>query len=110
MAVYFQQLSQDTLSCSGELSRDDLAVFEAGMTALMASSVPLVMDMHALDIIDGMAVVAAVDGLRRLAAARQRLEIHGAPQVLGHNLYRVAALGPDSPIVLVAMREDEPYG
>lgn len=51
------------------------------------------LDLHDLDDPDGPATARLVDALRAAAAARP-LEVHGAPAMLAHTLYKAALLGP----------------
>jgi ABC-type transporter Mla MlaB component len=71
----------------GDLERADIAPLEARLP----SAALRVLDCHALDIVDG-AALAALARILKDAAQHQRIEIRGAPQLLAHTLYRVAAL------------------
>lgn len=67
------------------------------------------LDLHALDIDDGAAIAVAINVLRQLCARASKLILIGAPQMLGHNLYRLGLLGGGG-LELVDMRQDEPAG
>lgn len=67
-------------------------------------------DLNALDIEDGVAVATAISALRDLRARVAGLVLRAAPQLLGHNLYRVGALDGIKRIELIDLRNDEPYG
>jgi len=55
------------------------------------------------------AATQAVNAVRYLLSTQATLRIHGAPQLLAHNLYRTGLL-IEGRLVLEAMREDEAYG
>ncbi len=101
-------LSVGGLVITGELTREECARFVAEVAAVSPLPDPLWLDLRSFDIADGMAAVAALNAVRHLARGR-RLILHGAPQILAHNLYRVGDLEGGS-LVLEATREDEPYG
>ena len=69
---------------------------------------PLVLDLGRLDIEDELALAVAVTSLRELRRRVSKLVLIGAPQILGHNLYRVGALEGARAIELVDMRLEEP--
>lgn len=102
------RLEGDILRLSGELTVADIAAFQAEIDALGALPDTLMLELAAFDIGDGISTVAAVAAVRRLAQGR-RLILRNSPQVLAHNLYRIGAL-EDGNLLLVDMREDEPYG
>lgn len=94
---------------SGTLSHDTAGTLRKKLDRWRpAGAVEL--DLTELEITDASGVLASVDAIRALAAARERIVIRGAPLLLGHNLYRAGLLERDSGLELVAMREDEPYG
>ncbi len=66
------------------------------------------LDLSRLDIEGGVAIAAAVNAIRALAACSKRVIISGAPQMLGHNLYRIGML--EGAIEFVDIRLDEPLG
>ena len=102
-------MTQAGMQFSGELTQDNCGHFESLVAAQALPAGAVRVEMGEFDIVDGVAAVAAVNVVRRLARERRLVLVH-APQILGHNLYRVGALGDDSNIVLEAMREDEAYG
>lgn len=70
----------------------------------------LEVDLSQLDISDGTPMALLLNELRSLRKSLDSLVLIGAPQMLGHNLYRANLLeGPES-IELREMREDEAYG
>ena len=101
----------DIIRVSGDLRLSNAERLERELLAQVPSEVEtLTLDLSDLDIEDGVSVVVALNTLRELRTRCRRLVVKGAPQVLGHNLYRVHDLeGPDA-IELVDLREDEPYG
>ena len=101
-------LSAGGLVITGELTREECARFATEVAAVSPLPDPLRLDLRSFDIADGMAMVAAVNAVRHLARGR-RLILHGGPQILAHNLYRVGDLEGGS-LMLEATREDEPYG
>lgn len=99
-------MEADTLSLSGELDHfngDELLRWLAVAPAIG------VLCLDELDIVDGVAATHALNAVRQLSAQVAKLRIVGAPQVLGHNLYRTGMLDQGR-LELVAMREDEAYG
>lgn len=102
------RLIDTALIISGDLDASGITQFEAEIAALPLLPDPLRLDLSGFDISDGLAAVAAVDAMRRLARGR-RLVLQGAPQLLAHNLYRVGDLEGGS-VVLEATRQDEAYG
>lgn len=98
------------IEVEGMLSASEGQSFEARLEAAPIAPGRCTLDLSRLDIEDAAAAVSAVNGVRGLLARTGRLVILGAPQVLGHNLYRVGLLGEGSTVELVDMREDEAYG
>lgn len=70
----------------------------------------LVIDLYELDIFDGKSLAMLVRELRGLRRKVASLVLVGAPQMLGHNLYRINLLSGAQAIELEEMREDEAYG
>lgn len=97
----------DTLSLSGELFGPDA---EALVSVFRQAPLPpggrLRIMMVDLDLEDGVSVAEMVNALRALLARGCALELHEAPQMLAHTLYKVNMLA-SQPITLVAPREDE---
>jgi hypothetical protein len=98
----------DKLILSGELTVADIDGFHAEIDALGPLPECLSLELAGFEIGDGMAAVAAVDAVRRLAQGRS-LVLRNSPQLLAHNLYRIGAL-EEGNLLVVDMREDEPYG
>jgi len=106
-----QHADSQVVMIAGDLSEANAVEFERQINALsieINSSITL--NLHGLDIDDGVALATVVNAFRRLRARTSRLILIGAPQMLGHNLYRVGLLGADHGIELVDMRQDEPAG
>ena len=70
---------------------------------------PAALDLTDLDIEDTDGMLALVDFLRARQQAGIALTLIGAPQALGHNLYRMRIMEGPNPIRLVDMRHDEPF-
>ena len=101
-------LSQDARAViiEGELTEANAEEFERRMNELIQKPQrEITIDLYGLDIDDGVALATFINWLR---ACKARLILKGAPQMLGHNLYRVGLL--DSSITLIDMRLDEPSG
>jgi len=98
-----------TIRVAGDLTRGNADGLEQGLAPLVVPGAVTRLDLSGLDIEDAAAAVILVNALRALRARSSRLVVHGAPQVLAHNLYRLNLLAGDTPIELVAMREDLPY-
>jgi anti-anti-sigma regulatory factor len=98
------------IKIEGDLGRDNAAEFERLLGSLGAGrESTVVLDLHGLDIDDGAGLAAAINSLRELRARTSGVVLAGAPQMLGHNLYRLGMLGAGA-IELVDMRLDEPAG
>jgi anti-anti-sigma regulatory factor len=98
-------------SLEGDLSEANVSEFEARLSSLeVDGGAAFTLDLSGLDIDDGVAAATAVSCLRELRARALRLVLTGAPQILGHNLYRVGLLEGAGAIELVEMRLDEPSG
>lgn len=107
-----QLAASNSVMIAGDLSEANALEFERRINALKFApgSSSITLNLHDLDIEDGMALATLVNAIRRLRARAMRLVLIGAPQMLGHNLYRVGLLGADRTIELVEMRQDEPAG
>lgn len=99
-------ISDGRLVLSGELTRDN---GDALLQWLQGAPPVECMELSELEIADGVAATQAVNAVRLLSTRVPLLSVVGAPQVLGHNLYRTGQLAKGN-IELLAMREDEPYG
>ena len=94
----------------GELTEANAEEFEQRMNELIREpGQKITLDLYGLDIDDGVALATFINLLRRLHARNARLVLKGAPQMLGHNLYRVGLLDSDA-LTLIDMRLDEPSG
>jgi ABC-type transporter Mla MlaB component len=96
------------LCLAGTLSRESAEALRRELDRWRGSGA-LELDLADLEIVDPVGVLASVDAIRALAKTAEHLVIRGAPQLLGHNLYRSGLLEASSGIELVEMREDEPY-
>ncbi len=93
----------------GDLSEQSAPGFERLMLEMNGETGVVMLDFSALDIEDGPALAAAINSLRRACSRPARLLIRGAPQMLGHNLYRTGMLAAGQ-VELLDMRLDEPAG
>ena len=102
--------SGEAVTVEGELTEANAGEFERRMNELVRKPRrEITLDLHGLDIEDGVALATFINSLRALRAGGARIVIKGAPQMLGHNLYRVGLLD-DRAVTLVDMRRDEPSG
>lgn len=92
----------------GELAAPDAARFAACLAALDGEG-PAVLEMQELELLDGVSVAEAVNGLRALARRRGAVRLRHAPQMLAHTLYKRGLL-IEEPLVLESPRHDEGYG
>jgi anti-anti-sigma regulatory factor len=99
------------IAIEGELNEENAAEFEQALAEVtVESGSEMVLLMSAFEVADGVALATAINALRRLLRRAGRLKIIGAPQMLGHNLYRLGMLDAGDRIELIAMRVEEPYG
>jgi anti-anti-sigma regulatory factor len=109
--LQFSRREDGAIVIEGELNSGNAEAFEKTMNSLaVESDGKLVLQMFGFDIVDGVGVATAINGLRDLLKRVDRLRLTGAPQILCHNLYRVGLLDAGSRIELIDMRQDEPYG
>jgi anti-anti-sigma regulatory factor len=95
----------------GDLSCENSAEFERRMRELnTASGRAMILDLSGLDIDDGVALATAINIVRELRNRSAKIVLRGAPQMLGHNLYRVGLLDEGGALELIDMRFDEPGG
>ncbi len=99
----------DAIVVSGVLHQAGIAAFRSQLLQAWRSGAVSRLELGNFDVDDAASVLAVVEVVRQLAAERP-VTLRGAPQLIGHTLYRVGALGDDASITLEAMREDEPYG
>ena len=109
--VQFSSDSQGATLVVGDLSQQNAFDFESRVRTLgVESGGSVVLDLSGLDIEDGVALATCINSLRELRARTGRLVLRGAPQMLGHNLYRTGMLDGAGAVELVDMRLDEPSG
>jgi anti-anti-sigma regulatory factor len=109
--TFTRGLQDKPLRISGDLTESNASEFERQMQAINDEQRGAVtLDMSELDIEDGPALVTTINALRALRARSRRLVLRGAPQMLGHNLYRTGMLDGSAAIELVDMRLDEANG
>jgi hypothetical protein len=114
--LLFNELIKDKrMSIEGDLTEANATQFEKRMSEFGAKAVgegvtERILEMSRLDIEDGVALVTALNSLRQLRARSSALVVSGAPQILGHNLYRAGMLDGSAAVGLVDMRLDEPSG
>jgi anti-anti-sigma regulatory factor len=101
----------ESVVVEGELNESNAGEFERRLRGLaVRADGTITLNLLSLDIEDGIAVATAVNSLRELRARSARLVVECAPQILGHNLYRVGLLDGAAAIELIDMRQDEPSG
>src|SRR5688572_21287398 len=107
LEVRFAADDQDSILIDGDLNEQNASAFAAEARRLaVEADRPMKLNLSGLDIDDGIALATCVNVLRELRARVSKLVLRGAPQILGHNLYRVGMLeGPDK-VELLDMRLD----
>jgi ABC-type transporter Mla MlaB component len=111
MGIVIEQSADNTIRIAGELSGDGVDEFERRMRFVQVEAGrAITLDLTGLDIEDSLAVACAINVLRDLCVRACGVVVLGAPQMLGHNLYRVGLLGGPRRVTLVDMRQDEPAG
>ncbi len=70
------------------------------------SDAPIRLEFEELDLLDGAAVAEAVNAIREILETGRSLEIHHAPQMLAHTLYKTGMLA-DGRILLIEPVEEE---
>jgi len=106
-----EQSEGEPVIVEGELTRSNAGEFQSRLRSLnLKPGRAVTLDLTGLDIEDGIAIATVINAIRELRAVSAGVIIRGAPQILGHNLYRVGMLEGGSPIRLVDMRLDEPHG
>jgi anti-anti-sigma regulatory factor len=107
-SVHRRDLPPDQVSFEGDLTAANAGEFARHLQSLdVETSGTIRLDLHGLDIDDGVAITIAVNALRQLSSRAAKLILIAAPQMLCHNLYRIGLLDGDG-IELIEMREDEP--
>jgi anti-anti-sigma regulatory factor len=95
----------------GDLREQNAADFESRVrTLVVETDGSVTLDLRGLDIDDGVALATCINSLRELRARTSGLVLLGAPQMLGHNLYRTGMLEGPGGVRLIDMRLDEPSG
>jgi anti-anti-sigma regulatory factor len=109
--LQFSTDSEGVTLVAGDLREQNASDFELLVRTLVVEpGDSVVLDLHRLDIEDGVALATCINSLRELRARTSRIVLRGAPQMLGHNLYRTGILEGPAAIELVDMRLDEPSG
>ena len=107
----FSSDSDGATLVAGDLSEQNASDFESRLRALaVAAGGSVTLDLSGLDIEDGLALATCINAIRELRARANRLVLLGAPQMLGHNLYRIGMLEGPWAVEIVDMRLDEPSG
>ena len=112
---FIELIEHKHMSIEGELTEANAPEFERrlqafGAKAMRGTSTERILDISRLDIEDGVALVTVLNALRLLRARSSALILRGAPQILGHNLYRTGMLDGSAAVELVDMRLDEANG
>ena len=111
MPLSLRRLEDGALEVEGDLTREGALELLQRLESLPAAAGGTVtLDLYGLEVTDGVAAALAVDGIRALLRRGLRVVLRGAPQVLGHVLYRVGLLEEGESLELVELRQDEPYG
>ena len=109
--VQFSIVCDGAILVEGDLREQNARDFESRIRTLVVEPGDLViLDLSGLDIEDGIALATCINSLRDLRARVSGIVLRGAPQMLGHNLYRTGMLEGASAIELVDMRQDESSG
>jgi anti-anti-sigma regulatory factor len=107
----FTKRQDGAIIIEGDLNHENAEAFRQALGLLKAEpDSKTVLDMSGFDVDDGIGVAIAINALRDLLERAGWVQLIGAPQILGHNLYRVGLMGANTTIELIDMREDEPYG
>jgi ABC-type transporter Mla MlaB component len=110
-SLSMRQTAPDLLIVSGELNRANISLLIRYLRNLnLPKNGTLALQLDALEISQGAALASFVSILRELRTDNRSLTLVGAPQLLGHNLYRANLLNGKHAIALINMREDEAYG
>ena len=102
---------EESVSLVGDLNEQNADTFSADAAKLgVGARGSITLNLCSFDVDDGVALATCINVLRELRGRVNKLVLRGAPQILGHNLYRVGMLDGSSAIELVEMRLDEPSG
>src|ERR1044071_4890873 len=97
-----ERMAGEAVIIEGELTEANAEEFERQMNELVRElGQQITLDLYGLDIDDGVALATFINSIRRLLACNTRLVLKGAPQMLGHNLYRVGLLDSSATSLLV---------
>lgn len=109
--VRFTEYDKNSILVEGDLREQNASDFESRVRTLVVEpGGSLILDLRGLDIEDGVALATCINSLRELRARTSGLVLRGAPQMLGHNLYRTGMLEGPGAVELIDMRLDEPSG
>lgn len=109
-SLSMRQTRPDQLVIAGELNTVNIGLLVRYLRNLrLAPQGDLTLLLDGLDASHGASLALFISLLRELRLHQRSLTLVGAPQVLGHNLYRANLLVGTHAIQLVGMREDEPY-
>ena len=107
----FSSDSDGATLVAGDLSERNVSAFESRFRTLVVDpGCSVILDLSRLDIEDGVALATCINALRELRARVSGLVLRGAPQMLGHNLYRIGMLEGPGAVEMADMRLDEPSG
>ena len=110
-SVSFTAADDESISLVGDLNALNADTFSADAAKLgVGARRSITLNLYSFDIDDGVALATCINVLRELRSRVNKLVLRGAPQMLGHNLYRVGMLDGSSAIELTDMRLDEPSG
>jgi anti-anti-sigma regulatory factor len=109
--VRFIKADQNSILVEGDLKEENASDFESRVrTLIVEPGTSVILDFRGLDIEDGVALATCINSLRELRARASGLVLRGAPQMLGHNLYRIGMLEGPGAVEMVDMRLDESSG
>ena len=109
--LQFSKDSEGATLIVGDLREQNASDFEQLVRTLVVEpGDSVVLDLHRFDIEDGVALATCINSIRELGTRTSRILLRGAPQMLGHNLYRTGMLGGSGAVELIDMRLDEPSG
>lgn len=109
--LHFIKREDGAIVIDGEMNQNNAEAFQQTLESLnIEPDSTIVIDMFGFDVDDGVSVAIAINTLRDLLKRVKKVQVIGAPQILGHNIYRVGLLESNTAIELIDMREDEPYG
>jgi|GEM_PF-1654307 len=98
------------VAVTGEFDGSAGGALEAWLSTLRGWSAEARLDLSAMELADAGGAVAVINLIRRLRETTETVVVAGAPQAVGHGLYRIGMLEPGRGIRMEQMREDEPFG